>query len=82
MCRYKSCCWSATCQTMNRSFSLDLLPTNSAEQSHCEYSQLILGLLVSGELAQTFIEVTKGFNFGICRRLQEQKCYFVAVAEL
>lgn len=61
---------------------MDLLPTKSVEQSHSEYSQLILGLSVSKELAQSFIEVTKGLNFAILRRIQEQKCYFTAVAEL
>lgn len=82
MCHYKSCSWSVTYQPMNGSYSLDLLPTKSVEQSHSEYSQLILGLSVSKELAQSFIEVTKGLNFAILRRIQEQKCYFTAVAEL
>lgn len=56
-----------TYQPMNGSYSLDLLFTNSVEQSHCEDSQLTLGLAVSEEPAQSFTAVTKGLNFVILR---------------
>lgn len=75
MCHSESCCWSVMCQTMNGSCSLHLLRANSAEQLRCEYSQLILGLPVSEELALFQISTERAGLF-----CPQKRCY-VAAAE-